>query len=107
EAAFPAPPPGAVVYSRPDGHDVLALGVVPGRKLKLQASVLGGQGEGVSGLNVSFRAGAHKAVGVPCGPGCYAASVATRSRPEFVEMDVRRDSRTTKWRVPMPRVWPP
>ena len=26
---FPAPPPDAVVFSRPDGHDVLALGRRP------------------------------------------------------------------------------
>src|SRR5206468_3733137 len=43
---FPAPPQGAVVFSRPYGNNVLALGVVPGRPLRLQASVLG-QGQGV------------------------------------------------------------
>jgi len=106
-AAFPAPPPGAVTFSRPDGHDVLALAVVPGKKLKLQASVLGGQGEGVDGLDVSFRVDARKAAGVPCGPGCYGASVGSRARPKVVEVDVRRDGGTTRWRMPMPRVWPP
>jgi hypothetical protein len=106
-SAFPAPPKGAVVFSRPDGSDVLALGVVPGRKLKLQASVLGGQGEGVSGLNVSFRVGGRRATGVPCGAGCYDTSVKSASPPKLVEVAVKRDSGTTTWRVPMPRVWPP
>jgi hypothetical protein len=106
-SAFPAPPKGAVVFSRPEGSDVLALGVVPGRKLKLQASVLGGQGEGVSGLNVSFRVGGRKAAGVPCGAGCYDASVKSASPPKVVDVTVKRDSGTTTWRVPMPRAWPP
>jgi hypothetical protein len=106
-SAFPAPPPGAVTFSRPDGSDVLALGVVPGRKLKLRASVLGGQGEGVSGLNVSFRVGGRKATGVSCGAGCYDASVKSASPPKVVEVAVNRDSGTTTWRVPMPRPWPP
>jgi hypothetical protein len=86
---------------------VLALGVVPGRKLKLQASVLGEQGEGVSGLNVSFRVGDRKAAAVPCGAGCYDASVKSASPPKVVEVAVKRDSGTTKWRIPMPRPWPP
>jgi hypothetical protein len=86
---------------------VLALGVVPGRKLKLRASVLGGQGEGVSGLNVSFRVGGRKATGVPCGAGCYDASVKSAPPPKLVEVAVQRDSGTTTWRVPMPRPWPP
>src|SRR4030095_16592624 len=43
-STFRALPPGAVTFSRADGSDVLALGVVPGRELKLRASVLGGQG---------------------------------------------------------------
>ena len=69
EPAFPAPPKGAVVFSRPDGNDVLALGVVPGKRLLLQASVLGGQGEGVEGLDVSFGVGGKTLKGDPCGAG--------------------------------------
>src|SRR4029450_3223884 len=106
-AAFPAPPPGAGTCSRSDGSDVIALGVVPGRKLKLRASVLGGQGGGVGGLNVSFRVGGRKATGVPCGAGCYDASVKSASTPKVVEVAVKRDSGTTTWRVPMPRACQP
>jgi hypothetical protein len=107
KTAFPTPPQGAVVFSRPDGSDVLALAVVPGRKLALQASVLGEQGEGVDGLNVSFRVGSRAARAQPCGAGCYRASVASVAAPKLVEVDVRRTRKTTTWRVPMPRRWPP
>jgi len=105
--AFPAPPQGAVVFSRPDGSDVLALAVVPGRPLRLQASVLGGQGEGVSGLNVSFRVGSEALDAESCGAGCYRASAASTTAPKLVEVKVARDEKTTTWRVPMPRPWPP
>jgi hypothetical protein len=107
KTAFPAPPPGAVVFSRPDGSDVVALAVVPGRKLALQASVVGGQGEGVDGLNVSFRVGSHAADGQPCGAGCYRASVPSAGSPKLVEVAVKRDKGRTTWRVAMPRQWPP
>jgi hypothetical protein len=50
---FPAPPDGAVVYSRQLGSDALALGVVPRHGSVLaQASVVGPEGRGVSGLAV-------------------------------------------------------
>jgi hypothetical protein len=107
ETAFPAPPQGAVVFSRPDGSDVLALAVLPGRKLGLQASVLGRQGKGVDGLNVSFRVGSQKAEGQSCGAGCYRADLASAVSPKLVEVAVKRDRGTTTWRVPMPRQWPP
>jgi hypothetical protein len=97
-----------VVFSRPDGHDVLALAVVPGRTLTLQASVLGGQGKGVSGLTVSFRVGSSGAVNAEsCGAGCYRASAASATAPKLVEVKVVRGEQTTTWRVPMPRQWPP
>jgi hypothetical protein len=105
--AFPAPPPNAVVFSRPYGSDVLALAVVPGRELGLQASVLGQQGEGVDGLNVSFRVGSQTADGQSCGAGCYRADVASAGSPKLVEVAVERDRGKTTWRVPMPRQWPP
>jgi hypothetical protein len=104
--AFPAPPQGAVVFSRPDGSDVLALAVVPGRRLGLQASVLGGQGEGVDGLTVSFRVDSRPAEASPCGAGCYRASVAAHGAPKLVEVKVVSEAKTTSWRVSMPRTWP-
>jgi hypothetical protein len=104
---FPAPPQGAVVFSRQYGSDVLALAVVPGRRLLLQASVVGGQGEGVQGLNVSFRIGSDVSTGQPCGAGCYRATTAPNGKPTLVEVNVTRRSRTTTWQVTMPRPWPP
>jgi hypothetical protein len=107
EKVFPAPPENAVVFSRRDGTDVLALAVVPGRQLGLQASVVGGQGEGVDGLGVSFRLGSHVSTASTCGAGCYEATVPSRTPPRAVEVDVRRRDRTTSWLVRMPRPWPP
>ena len=86
---------------------MLALAVVPGKDLGLQASVIGGQGEGVSGLDVSFRVDERTAAAEPCGAGCYRASVASPGAPKLVEVKVARDGKTTNWRVPMPRQWPP
>jgi hypothetical protein len=107
EKIFPAPPENAVVFSRRDGTDVLALAVVPGRQLGLQASVVGGQGEGVDGLGVSFRLGTHVSTASTCGAGCYEATVPPREAPQAVEVEVRRRDRTTRWLVRMPRPWPP
>jgi hypothetical protein len=100
---FPAPPDGAVVFSRRHGHNVLALGVVPGRRLLLQASVVGVQGNGVNGLPISFRVGSKLAPAQPCGAGCYRAPVAPPDAPRSVEVDVGK----TAWKVTMPRQWPP
>jgi hypothetical protein len=104
---FPAPPQGAVVLSRQDGSDVLALAVVPGRRLLLQASVVGGQGEGVDGLNVSFRVGSSVSEAQACGAGCYSATTLPIEAPRVVVVKVARPSSTTTWKVQMPRPWPP
>ena len=58
-SAFPAPLPGAVVFASQAGHDVLALGVVPGKaKSLLQASLV--STEPAKRLSVQFRVtGAH------------------------------------------------
>ncbi len=107
KTGFPAPPQNAVVFSRQDGSDVLALAVVPGRRLLLQASVVGGQGEAVGGLKVSFRVGSNVLTGKPCGAGCYRATAAPSGKPRLVDVNVARRGRTTTWQVPMPRLWPP
>jgi hypothetical protein len=106
-AAFPAPPRGAVLFSRQNGSEILALAVVPGRTLVLQASVVDIQGRGVNGLRVSFRLGSDVAVGEPCGAGCYRATASPGGAPKIVVVRVARDSGTTTWPVTMPRPWPP
>lgn len=96
--AFPAPPHGAVVFSRRMGGDALALGVVPQRgRVQLQVSVLGPQGGGVSGLDVSVNERHASA----CGSGCYRTTLA--GTPVSVEVRVR----STRWRVALPHAWPP
>jgi hypothetical protein len=105
-SAFPAPPDGAVVFSRPYGGNVLALGVVPGNPLKLQASVLGGQGNGVDGKEISFRLGSRTIAATPCGAGCYAATASVDGAPKAVDVRVA-GAEPLAWRVPLPKQWPP
>jgi hypothetical protein len=85
--AFPKPPRGAVVFSREDGPDALALAVLPGRA---QVSVVGQQGVGVDGLDVKVNG----AVARSCGRGCYSASAIP---PIAVQVGA------TKWRVSVPQ----
>jgi hypothetical protein len=106
EPSFPAPPKDAVVFSRPAGNNVLALGVVPGKRLLLQASVLGIQGQGLEGLDVSFGVGGKTLTGKPCGAGCYRTKTASSKVPKAIEVHVAGKKPVT-WRVPMPRPWPP
>ena len=105
---FPAPPRGAVVYSREMGPDALALGVLPrSGSVLVQASVVGPQSRGASGLDVRFTVGGAVAAGAACGPGCYRANLAVRGRPAAVEVDVRNGPSPTRWRVALPAEWPP
>src|SRR5262249_4278619 len=105
QPTFPAPPADAVVFSRPAGNNVLALGVVPGKKLKLQASVVGGQGKGLDGLHVSFGVGSKGLDATPCGLGCYRATAAGKTPPRTVEVRVAGETPVT-WRVDLPKRWP-
>jgi hypothetical protein len=107
KTSFPAPPRGAVVFSRQLGADALALAVVPqAGGVLLQASVLGRQGEGVSGLPVAFRIRDTTKDATPCGPGCYRATLPAEGRPPAVVVDVG-GARATRWRVSLPAQWPP
>jgi hypothetical protein len=106
-SAFPAPPPGAVVFATQAGHDVLALGVVPGKaKILLQASLV--RTEAKKPVSVRFRVtgarGQHAvATATPCGQGCYRASAAV-ARPERVTVELSGYKPAT---FTMPAVWPP
>ena len=106
-AAFPAPPANAVVFARADGSNVLALAAGPrGRRLLLQASVLGPQGKGVRGLDVSFTVRQRSAHAAACGAGCYRALLPVDGQPRAVLVDVRGRSAKTHWRVALPQRWP-
>jgi hypothetical protein len=104
---FPAPPAGAVVFSREAGPDALALAVVPGAdRLHVQASIVGPEGIGVSGLTTSFAVDGVAADGVTCGAGCYRAIFPRNARPRSVEVTTAGEL-TTRWRVALPNAWPP
>jgi hypothetical protein len=107
-AGFPAPPAGAVVFARADGANVLALAVRPRgpRQLLLQASVLGPQGTGVGGFDVSFTLQERSARATACGRGCYRALLPVAGQPRSVLVDVRGGPAATHWRVALPAGWP-
>lgn len=106
--AFPAPPDGAVVFSRQLGASALALAVVShrGGRALLQASVLGAQGKGVAGLHVTYALAGKKTAATPCGPGCYRAAVGMSGRPSSVQLEVSGRLQA-HWRVALPATWPP
>jgi hypothetical protein len=107
-APFPAPPPGAVVFSRQLRSYALALGVVPQQNgVLLQASVIDGEGAGVSGLSAGFTVnGTVSRAASPCGPGCYDATVGLRGQPRVVDVALRGGA-TGRWKVTLPTAWPP
>lgn len=106
-AGFPAPPRGAVVFSRSDRSDVLALGLASdGGRVLAQLSVLGSQGQGVRNLSVRMSAGASERRAEPCGSGCYRATLLLGQRRPSVTIDVRGGGATTRWSVDLPAKWP-
>jgi hypothetical protein len=110
ETEFPAPPPRSVVFARSDGENALALALRPeGRRLELQASVVGGDGLGVEGLSIAFTvehgSGKERVTAKACGAGCYRASTPLPAAPRSVTVTVDRAARTTTWRVPIAS-WP-
>jgi hypothetical protein len=105
---IPAPPQGAVVFSRQLGSDALALGVIPGHEqIAVQASVLSGQGAGVPGLDVSFLSQGASAGGQACGAGCYRATLSVHGKPASVTVAIHGGPNTVRWRVALPATWPP
>jgi hypothetical protein len=95
------------VYSRQLGRNALAIGVVPGAdKIVVQASVVGPEGEGVSGLDVTFGNAGQSASGRSCGDGCYRAELPAAGSPRAVDVAVEDDS-SLRWSIPLPAQWPP
>jgi hypothetical protein len=103
-----APPANATVYARQFRNDALALAVVPlgGTALRVQTSVVGRQGNGVSGLHVTLEVAGRRTRAVACGAGCYQASFAPAARPQSVKVTLA-GSRNGSWRVTLPGAWPP
>ncbi len=107
EAGFPSPPQGAVVYSRQLGRNAFALGVVPrAEEVLMQASVVGPQGEGVSGLDITFGNDGQTTSGRSCGDGCYRAVLPAAASPRAIDVIVD-GAATARWTVPLPAQWPP
>jgi len=109
--AVTPPPPGSVVLGQEDGNLAVGLAVRLGRPLTLQATVLGPDGSGVSGLDVAFAvqtsAGARAANGSACGSGCYRSTVATTARPEAVTLRISGAGRkVSTLSFALPTSWP-
>jgi hypothetical protein len=107
-SSFPSPPSGAVVFAREDGANALSLAVSPNA---VQASVVGPEGTGVSGLPLSLAVTTAtgqvvRANGTPCGRGCYSAPAAT-GVPRRVTVAVGRGARQRRFQFVLPRTWPP
>jgi hypothetical protein len=77
--AAPKPPRGALVLAGESGDRAVALAVLPRR---LTATVLGGDGDPLSGLRLSFRVGSRVVRSKACGHGCYTAPVPPAARVE-------------------------
>jgi hypothetical protein len=107
-AAFPAPLPRAVVFSRESERNALALAVAPRKgALVVQASIVGPDGVGVVGVPTTFALGGTEVVaGSACGAGCYRAVLPIRGRPRAVELVAGGDV-ATRWQVMLPTPWPP
>ena len=91
-AAGEAPPPvlptrGSVVLARDSRELAVALAVRPGMPLRLTATIIGGNGGGVDGLNVELIAGKATSGASnrarPCGRGCYTATLPVREPTRF------------------------
>ena len=107
-AAFPRPPANATVYARQFRNDALALAVVPqgGNALRVQASLVGRQGNGVSGVRVTIGVDGRRKIAAACGAGCYRADFTPATRPRSVGVALS-GSRNGSWRVTLPAAWPP
>ncbi|HET7449709.1 MAG TPA: hypothetical protein VFJ78_03875 [Gaiellaceae bacterium] len=105
-ATVPSPPANATVFARQLGNDALALAVVPRASgVDLRATVLGRQGNGVTGLRVTFTVDGLKTAAAPCGAGCYRATFAAKT-PRTVDVGVAGHTKAP-WRVTLPAAWPP
>ena len=109
-AGLPPPPPrGALVLAR--GHGTLAVGLAArraGSDVRLTATVVTGDGTGLSGLRVRFATDTRQFAGAsPCGPGCYASTARAAASARHVSIELsgpRRPRSVVAFTLP-PR-WP-
>ena len=106
------PPRGAVVLAGQADDLAVGLAAQPDwRRLRLQTSMLGPDGEGLSGLGVTYRvrssAGIVSTPAAACGSGCYAATVTLPGRLLSVAVSIDRGrAKPGVVAFDMPSRWP-
>ena len=106
-------PTGSVVQAREDRELAVALAVRPtASRLLLVATVLGQDGNGAAGLDVSFRvhmvAGETSLQARSGSPGYYEAETTSSGRPTAVDVTVTgRGAGAAPLRFTLPATWPP
>jgi hypothetical protein len=105
-----SPRAGSVVLARQSRELAVALAVGPGRPLRLTATIIGGSGKGVDGLDVELAAtaGNHGASNPArrCGPGCYTTTLSFTA-PEQFAVNIGGAGRFRSVAFPLDAPWPP
>jgi copper transport protein len=94
----PLPPQDAFVVARQAGRNAVALAIRPDGLT--QVAVLGPDGRGLDGLNVTVDLGSGPLPASSCGPGCYATRAAGHPRRALVRVN------ESTLAFPVPRRWP-
>ena len=104
------PPRGSVVLARESRELAVALAVRPGRPLRLMATIIGGTGGGVDGLDVELVAGTATSGASnrarPCGHGCYTTSLPVEAPTRFA-VNIAGAGSFRSVPFPLPGRWAP
>src|SRR5712691_218559 len=107
-----APPPASLVLGQEDGDLAVGIAVTPGRQLALQGTVLGPDGSGLGGLDLTFEVrtavGETSGTALVCGSGCYRTQVSVSGKPLTVALRIAGAGRSpSTLRFSLPARWPP
>lgn len=106
-------PTASFVIALQDGDLAVAFAAQPGGigRLELTTTVIGPDGKGASGLRVALALVATaeaRGRAVPCGPGCYRATLPFAGTPRFGVVTIKRLGHVPSTvRFPFPSRWPP
>jgi copper transport protein len=103
--AVPEPPPtDAVVLAGEDDDVAVGLAASPrGRNVAVRVTALGQDGKGIDGLTVRIAGSEAR----PCGPGCYAATIALPAPPRTVAVALSGPgAKPATLSFVLPRRWP-
>ena len=104
------PPRGSVVLARASRELAVALAVRPGTPLRLMATIIGGTGGGVDGLDVELIAGTATSgasnTARPCGQGCYTTTLPVRAPTRFA-VNIAGAGPFRSVAFPLPGRWAP